>query len=154
MPDYSKSLIYMITSKDPEIKDIYIGSTTSPIKKKSKHKKTCNDPKEKEYNSYLNKFIRNHGGWDNFKFIVLKELEGCSNSRELKKIEQEYIISHNATLNKIEPSLKENENKEDDIKEDDIKDENKNNDDEEPPKKKIKSKGKGKGKGKGKEKKK
>ena len=43
--DYSKTIIYKIVCNDLNIKDCYIGSTTSFTKRKNRHKSNCNNKK-------------------------------------------------------------------------------------------------------------
>jgi hypothetical protein len=61
MPDYSKSIIYTIRSKD----DIYVGSTLNFRSRKGQHKYSLYNENSKEYNYKLYKTIReNDGEWD------------------------------------------------------------------------------------------
>ena len=61
MPDYSKSVIYTIRSKD----NIYVGSTVNFRSRKNEHKSCITNEKRKEYNYKLYKTIRrNDSEWD------------------------------------------------------------------------------------------
>ena len=61
MPDYSKSIIYTIRSKD----NIYVGSTLNFRSRKNQHKCCIYNENSKEYNYKLYKIIRaNEGIWD------------------------------------------------------------------------------------------
>ena len=61
MPDYSKCVIYKITTGD----DLYIGSTCNFTRRKNHHKSSIYDNKLKDYNTKLYKTIReNDGEWD------------------------------------------------------------------------------------------
>ena len=71
MPDYNNTCIYKICCKDTDITDIYVGHTTNLISRKGKHKSRCNNEKDPGYNTYVYKFIRNNGGWDNWEIIKL-----------------------------------------------------------------------------------
>ena len=54
--DYSKTIIYkLVHNEDYDNAYIYIGSTSDFIRRKSEHKKSCNNEKSKEYNK--NKYI-------------------------------------------------------------------------------------------------
>ena len=55
--DYSKTIIYRIVCKNPEIKDCYIGSTTDFKSRKQKHKSNCNRETSKEFNLKVYKNI-------------------------------------------------------------------------------------------------
>ena len=63
--DYSKGFIYKLCCLDVNVKHIYIGSSTNFKERKKHHKVCCNNEKQKTYNSYKYKFIRDNGGWDN-----------------------------------------------------------------------------------------
>ena len=60
--DYSKSVIYKICCRDKSITDVYIGSTTNFIKRKTLHKYNCTNEKSKGYNRYVYGFIRENCG--------------------------------------------------------------------------------------------
>lgn len=85
--DYSKGLIYQI-EKDGII--YYVGSTTSFIKRKSQHKTVCNNVNSKDHNFPIYKFIRDNGGWDEFKMVLI-EYYKCNDSNELEAREQHWI---------------------------------------------------------------
>jgi hypothetical protein len=91
--DYSNTIIYKIFCKDPSIKEIYIGHTTNFVTRKSAHKTNC-----KNSNSYIYRYIRAHGEWDNWKIIILNDID-CKNYEEARKAEQSYIDEYNSELN-------------------------------------------------------
>ncbi len=43
MVNYSKGLVYKLCCNDTNIKDIYVGSTTNFIRRKSDHKSACDN---------------------------------------------------------------------------------------------------------------
>ena len=100
---YSKSIIYKICCKDPEIKDIYIGSTTNFRKRKYHHKCCCNNIKRHEYNYNVYKFIRDNGNWENWDMVMIEEYKDCESKLQLQKKERYYIETLCATLNKYIP---------------------------------------------------
>lgn len=100
--DYSKSLIYKIVCNDTNIKNVYIGSTTSFRDRKSSHKSRCNNETNKCYNFYVYKFIRENGGWDNFDMILIDYVP-CETKLELHKIERKYIEKYDLVLNTKKP---------------------------------------------------
>ena len=98
--DYSKTYFYKIVSRDTNIENMYIGHTTDFKTRKGCHKRICTNPKDKNYNLPLYKFIRDNDGWDNFDMIWL-ETGSFENSMEARKRERELIEEHKASLNKI-----------------------------------------------------
>jgi len=100
--DYSNTIIYKITCKDTNIKDIYIGHTTNFVQRKHAHKQSCINDKSFNYKCKLYEVIRNNGGWQNWKMEIINFFN-CQDHYEARKKEQEYFISMNATLNSIEP---------------------------------------------------
>ena len=103
--DYSNALFYKIYCKDAAVTDVYIGHTTNFVQRKSGHKQSCNNPKSANHNFKLYSVIRECGGWDNWQMDIIA-YHNCNDHYEARKIEQEYFISHNATLNSIEPMPK------------------------------------------------
>ena len=98
--DYSTTIIYKITCKDPSINELYVGHTTDFVKRKYQHKEACNNTTM--YNCKLYKVIRENGGWDNWTMEMITFFK-CKNLYEAKQKEQQYFISLNATLNSVEP---------------------------------------------------
>ncbi len=99
---YNKSFIYKLVPKNPKISHIfYIGSTTCPLRRqvnhyynwKNKHKKACP----------LYTFMGELGGYDNFSFVILKEVN-CETRKELQQIEKEFILKYKPALNKNIPN--------------------------------------------------
>tara|TARA_R110002072_G_scaffold33083_1_gene100368 strand:+ start:985 stop:1569 length:585 start_codon:yes stop_codon:yes gene_type:complete len=101
--DYSKGLIYKICCKDPNIKDIYVGSTTNFKARKYENKSRCNNENGKHYNLKVYKFIRDNGGWDNWDMVVIKEFS-CENKRQLEREQRKQLEELNATLNNNIPT--------------------------------------------------
>ena len=65
--------------------DIYIGCTSNFNNRKYEHKGSVNNPNKESYNTKKAQFIRDNGGWDNWKMSPL----------EIKK---NFLINHK-TLN-------------------------------------------------------
>jgi hypothetical protein len=97
--DYSKTIIYKLCCRDPNINDTYIGHTTNFIQRKNQHKKLCNDI---NFNRYVYKFIRDNGGWDNWSMIEI-EKHDCKDKRQAESIEQYWIEKLLPTLNVNKP---------------------------------------------------
>jgi group I intron endonuclease len=103
MCDYSNSVVYAIVCKDCEIKDMYVGSTNNIDKRKICHKSNCYNVNSDHYNRKVYKFIRENGGFDNFKFQILEEV-CCENKQELLERERFYVECLEPSLNIEVPS--------------------------------------------------
>jgi hypothetical protein len=90
---YKNTIIYKIFSElSPE--NIYIGHTCLKLSTRfSIHKYTYNNKNNKLY-----KFIRENGGFGNFKYQILEEC-CCNNINEARQKERDYILSLKPTLN-------------------------------------------------------
>ena len=77
--DYSNTIIYKIFCRDTNIKEVYIGHTTNFVNRKSAHKSSCKNSDSKLYT-----FIRENGGWENWKILIIDVVE-CNNFEEGKK---------------------------------------------------------------------
>ena len=95
--NYQKSIIYKIQHEDnPEL--LYVGSTTDFTKRKSHHKSNCNNDKKQNYNFKIYKMIRDNGGWEMFKMIIIKEYP-CNNKIELLLEEDKIMIELKSNMN-------------------------------------------------------
>ncbi len=96
--NYQKSIIYKIQHEDnPEL--LYVGSTTDFTKRKSCHKSDCNNDKKQNYNLKVYKMIRDNGGWEMFKMIIIKEYP-CNNKIELLLEEDKIMMELKSNMNK------------------------------------------------------
>lgn len=83
---------------------LYIGSTWNYNRRIREHKSNCYNPKRREYNYNLYKFIRDTDIWEAFQFTVIDTIE-CDDSdvdrgkNELHTAEQFYIDMLEPTLN-------------------------------------------------------
>lgn len=93
--DITNYTIYKIACLDPNISNIYVGSTCDLKQRKIQHKNKYIAPKHKNRKVY--QFIREHGGWDNWKFYVLEHLDCNKFNAELR--EEHYRQELNASLN-------------------------------------------------------
>ena len=100
--DYSNTIFYKIYCKNLEISDIYIGHTTNFVTRQHGHKQSCTNERNIGYNTKVYQFIREHGGWDNWKMEIVG-YKCCKNMREACEEEQRYYDEYNATLNSIPP---------------------------------------------------
>ncbi len=103
MPKYENAVVYKLCCDDPEITDIYVGSTCNFKVRKWQHKTSCNNENSKQYNSYVYRFIREHGGWDAWSMILVKKYPHVVDNQELLMKERKWITRLKATLNKQIP---------------------------------------------------
>jgi predicted GIY-YIG superfamily endonuclease len=61
--DYSNTINYKITCKNPDITDVYVGHTTNFVQRKHSHKQSCINNKATNYSCKLYEVIRANGGW-------------------------------------------------------------------------------------------
>ena len=108
---YNNGIIYKLCCKDPTIKDVYVGSTCAFRMRKANHKSKCNNENDKKYNTYVYKFIRENGGWDNWDMVEIKQFN-CETKRELDKEERAVLEQLGGTLNSYTPYKTKNEYKE------------------------------------------
>ena len=111
MVNYGNSMIYKLCCKDPNITDIYIGSTTNFSRRKAEHKRKSNDENNKEYNYYKYQFIRDNGSFQNWDMILIENVN-VHNKRDLLKIERKWIDELKPSLNMIKSYITEDEKKE------------------------------------------
>jgi hypothetical protein len=90
--NYSNTIIYKIFCKDLNIKDIYVGHTTNFIKRKYKHKKSCNDNNNK---LKIYEIINKNGGWNNWEIVEIAKYN-CKDHCEARIKEQEHYQLLNA----------------------------------------------------------
>lgn len=96
--DYSKTMMYKIVCNDLNIKDFYIGHTTSFKSKKCNHKRSCNNENANDYNYKVYKFIRENGGWKNWDMVKIEDYP-CNSSLDAFKRQRELIEELKSTLN-------------------------------------------------------
>jgi hypothetical protein len=91
---------------------IYVGSTKSLIKRKYDHKHSSKVRNQKLYTT-----IRENGGWDNWRMIVLEECDETIDTKRKAEIkEEEYRVKLNANLNERPSYLSKESKKERDDK--------------------------------------
>jgi hypothetical protein len=77
---------------------LYIGATTNLPKRIQQHKTACINPNDKEHRSGKYVMIREHGGWDSFNVVPLRQVR-CETRLELAMQEELEREAHNANLN-------------------------------------------------------
>ena len=102
--DYKNTEMYYICCKDIEISDIYVGHSTNFYKRMNRHKSACSNRKDKKYNLYLYKFIRQNGGWDNWQMILIEKYP-CDDKKEAQSRERYWFEYLRPSLNKNRPTI-------------------------------------------------
>jgi hypothetical protein len=92
--DYSRTIIYKIQHNEIE-ELLYVGHTTDFTKRKNKHKSSC---KSKQFKLYQT--IRDNGGWDCFKMVMVEEFP-CVNKLQACKREDDLMREMKANMNSI-----------------------------------------------------
>ena len=99
----TKGFIYKIFSKDSNIEEVYIGSSKTTLGKRfGDHRYNCNNFGCPKYNQYKYKFMRQHGGFDNWDIIILEKYDDIDEF-DLLLEERKYIESFEKVLNKRLP---------------------------------------------------
>lgn len=97
MPDYSKTVIYVIKCKDESKTEIYVGSTCNFKQRVRQHRCASKYDKFKLYD-----YINDNGGWDNFAFEIYEEYP-CENVKQCRIKERDVYETLKATLNSQKP---------------------------------------------------
>lgn len=93
MPDYTKTVIYVIQCKEESKTEIYVGSTCDFKQRIRQHKQQSKFDRFKLYD-----YIHDNGGWDNFDFKIYEEYP-CENVKQCRMKEREVYEKLKATLN-------------------------------------------------------
>jgi hypothetical protein len=78
---------------------IYIGSCDDISQRVSKHKYCCYTPNNRKYNYKVYKYIRENGGWNNWKYEIIDEVEVTLRD-DIYEYENAYIRKYDA-INKL-----------------------------------------------------
>ena len=89
---------YIIICNDMHVTECYVGSTSNFANRKIKHKSRCVNPKAIDYNIKLYRFIRDHGGWENWSMVII-DIVPCDDRNDTRQKERSYIVQCDATLN-------------------------------------------------------
>jgi hypothetical protein len=90
--------IYQIVCKDSNVIESYVGSTVNLKNRIYKHKTNCTNSNSEKYNTKIYQFIRENGGFNNWKFNILETIE-CVDEYDSYVIEQTYINDLKSELN-------------------------------------------------------
>ncbi len=72
--DYSKTIIYKIECKDPDVTEFDVGHTTNFSRRKNSYKNRYPDPnKDSDYKYILHSAIQENGGWENWTMTKIKD---------------------------------------------------------------------------------
>jgi predicted GIY-YIG superfamily endonuclease len=98
--NYTNTVIYKIVCNDSNIKDIYIGHTTNFQQRARRHKEDCIKHSDRK----VYKMINDHGGWDNWKMLMI---ETCSfeNVEQAKQREHYWYEQLKPSMNHNMPLL-------------------------------------------------
>ena len=86
---------------------VYVGSTKAFRQRKRQHKSSCNN----NNNIKLYQTIRENGGWDNWRMVIIEEC-GEISFTQAKIKEEEHRVKLNANLNMLKCHTTEEERKE------------------------------------------
>ena len=95
---YLRTAIYKLSCIDPDVSEIYIGSTTNIQKRLNQHKCGCTNPYNPKHNYKLYRYIRDNQGWARWRIDVI-ELFPCNSKIEAAERERFWIQQRGATLN-------------------------------------------------------
>ena len=95
--------IYKLVCNDINVKECYVGSTDNATVRKSLHKSSCNNVNGKKYNLRVYRYIREHGGWDNWSLIEIEQFE-YERKPQLRAQERHHMELLGATLNSLTPN--------------------------------------------------
>jgi len=121
--NYSNTIIYkLVHIDDLNDENIYVGHCTNMTQRRYNHKTACCSTKHKEYNKPKYQYIRENGGWDNWKMILIEKYP-CNDVYEAIARERYWKKELKATLNVQEPGRTRKERYEDNLEK--IKEKNK-----------------------------
>jgi hypothetical protein len=97
--DYSNTIIYKFVHKeDYDNANIYIGSTTDYIRRKTKHKSSCNCVTNRDHNDKKYQYIQKDGSWGEWNMIEVEKFP-CNDKRETESREEYWRCHFNSQLN-------------------------------------------------------
>jgi len=93
--------IYKLVCNDVSVTDFYIGSTSNIRNRKYQHKNCCINLNDKHYNLKIYQTIRENGGFENWRMVVLEEMIEGTTLLQSKMREEHFRLELEATLNSI-----------------------------------------------------
>ena len=110
--DYSKTIIYkLVKNDDYNNEHVYVGSTTDFTCRKNAHKYSCCNENNKKYNLNVYKYIRDNGGWNEWKMIEIENFP-CENKRKAEAREQYWMCQFKSKLNSMKSIITKEEKEE------------------------------------------
>ena len=106
---YINIAFYKIVCNDANITDLFVGHTNDVHRRNETQLMECTNMRCNAYNTPINQFIRNNGGWDNFKLVVIDHVS-CHTLLEVLQLKRIHIKTQNANLNSVVPSRKKTNN--------------------------------------------
>ena len=100
--DYAKCMFYRLVCRDPSVIETYVGHTTDESNRRRLHKNDCTYEKGAKYNLFVYRFIRDHGGFDNWQMLVHEKL-AVADDVAARLRERYWCEFYKATLNKQVP---------------------------------------------------
>ncbi len=95
--------IYKLYCKNKNIPECYIGSTRNINKRITYHRISTHNKNDTKYNRSMYQFIRNNGGFKNWKIDIIKTFKNIEknieNNKLIRIIERHFIIKNNSKLN-------------------------------------------------------
>ena len=91
-------VIYKIVCDDL-LDYVYVGSTVAFRQRKSQHKNNCINPIRKNHNLKLYQTIRDNGGWDKWRMVIINECEKGLTKTQAHIIEEEFRVKLNGNMN-------------------------------------------------------
>ena len=92
-------VVYKLYCKNNSITEFYIGSSVNFKSRKYNHKSCCNNSNSLIYNSKQYKFIRDNGGFEDWQFDILLEVEVESREELRLKYESKFQLYFKPSLN-------------------------------------------------------
>ena len=96
-----KYIFYSIKSIDND-EIVYVGSTVNYKKRMSRHKSDYKSENSKNYGKPLYIYIRDNGGFNNYEFEIIDEVE-CECKKDALMIENKYIEQYKPKCNIVKP---------------------------------------------------
>tara|TARA_R110000823_G_scaffold305967_1_gene428205 strand:- start:22 stop:546 length:525 start_codon:yes stop_codon:yes gene_type:complete len=78
---------------------VYVGSTKAFRERKANHKRTCNNPNRPRYGLKIYSIIRENGGWDKWRMVIIHECEDGITTTQARIIEEEFRVKLNGNMN-------------------------------------------------------
>jgi len=104
--DYSITPVYFyrFVCNDPNIINMYVGSSINLTDRKTHHKSACNNPNSNNHHLLVYKTIRDNGGWTNWRMLEI-EHKIVKDKTEANQCEQYWIEFYNAQMNMIKATI-------------------------------------------------